>query len=808
MLYPANAGESLDFHLLKGYVAEHAASRKGRLALLSMEPNPSQREVEPALLQSDELLQLMERGHYFPAVAMAEVDDALPYLRIQNAVLTAEQFMAIKAQAESYANGYRFMLTYEEDAPMLAASLKPFPPTPEIPQSIDRVLERNGQVKSNASSDLARIRGDLGKKRVAADRLFYKVLKRYESEGWLGDVRESVSNDRRVMAVSASHKSKARGAFHGSSAKNTLVFLEPTECLEINAEVGLLVEEERKEIRRILQALTKTLSPYRAEIQATDERLTALDIILAKTRFARDEGACLPQLSQEGEIDLRQAMNPVLRRVQKAKNRQVIPLDIALRPNQRLVVISGPNAGGKSIALKTVGLFQIMLQCGMLIPTHPKSVMSWFGRIMADIGDAQSVENELSTYSGKLSKMKEILAWAAEDTLCLVDEFGSGSDPDLGAALASVFLEEIHTSGAYGVFTTHYNSIKALAEELDGCCNANMSFDVQIFAPQYALQLGVPGSSYTFEVAQRVGIPKRLMQAAKEALASQTLAVDRLLVGLQKQRSQLDRTRSQITDRLAELEQLKTTQEKHILNLESKLSRAAENNAEIHDQLMWGKRMEQWSVSWSKAKTQKAKKEIEERIVRTLSERHQVLEVQKQRAETAKQKADRERLEKLWTLPVKVGDKVKVLQGAGRQAGEIQEIRKDKFLVSLGGVLSAWMERQQFVHWDQRPGVEPMKSGSSKKQIASPKMSPATAAASSDAPHKSKKRKGKQKPPAQAASAPAQGGTATPKAMPSPKAKPASDRATSVDPNTPTLSPKKKRRKRPKTNPPGAAPKP
>ena len=242
MLYPESAGESLDFHLLKGYVAQHAASRKGREALLAMEPNHIQREVEPALLQSDELLQLMERGHYFPAVAMAEVDDALPMLRIQNAVLDAEQFMAIKAQAESYANGYRFMLTYEEDAPMLAAMLKPFPPTPEIPQAIDRVLERNGQVKSNASPELSRIRTDLGKKRVAADRLFYKVLKRYESEGWLGDVRESVSNDRRVMAVSASHKSKARGAFHGSSAKNTLVFLEPTECLEINAEVGLLVE--------------------------------------------------------------------------------------------------------------------------------------------------------------------------------------------------------------------------------------------------------------------------------------------------------------------------------------------------------------------------------------------------------------------------------------------------------------------------------------------------------------------------------------------------------------------------------------
>ena len=803
MLYPESAGESLDFHLLKGYVAQHAASRKGREALLAMEPNPVQREVEPALLQSDELLQLMERGHYFPAVAMAEVDDALPLLRIQNAVLDAEQFMAIKAQAESYANAYRFMLTHEEDAPMLASRLKPFPPIPEIPTAIDRVLERNGQVKSNASPELSRIRQDLAKKRVAADRIFYKVLKRYESEGWLGDVRESVSNDRRVMAVSASHKSKARGAFHGSSAKNTLVFLEPTECLEINAEVGLLVEEERKEIRRILQALTKALAPFRPEIQATDERLTELDILLAKTRFAKEEGACLPRISEEGEISLRKAMNPVLRRVQKAKNRDVVPLDIELRPTQRLVVISGPNAGGKSIALKTVGLFQVMLQCGMLIPTHPKSSMRWFGKVMADIGDAQSVENELSTYSGKLAKMKEILAWSSEETLCLVDEFGSGSDPDLGAALASVFLEEIHASGAYGVFTTHYNSIKALAEDLDYTCNANMAFDVQTFEPQYTLQLGVPGSSYTFEVAQRVGIPKRIMQAAREALATQTLAVDRLLVGLQKQRSQLDRTRSQITDRLAELEALKTTQEKYISDLEAKLSRAAENNAEVSDQLMWGKRMEQWSLSWSKANTQKAKKEIEARIVRTLSERHQVLEVQKQRAETTKQKAEREELERLWTLPVKVGDKVKVLQGAGRQAGEIQEIRKDKFLVSLGGVLSAWMERTQFVHWDLRPGVTPVKQGPGKK-AAGAAGSAAGSAAVSAAPTKGsatpsqsapKTKNRKKKVKSAALPAPAAGQT-------SPTPKPVATAPVAVDPNTPTLAPKKKRKRSPRKKTP------
>ena len=225
---------------------------------------------------------------------------------------------------------------------------------------------------------------------------------RYEKEGWLGETRESVSNNRRVLAVKSADKNKGRGAFHGSSAKNTLVFLEPSECLEINAEVGILLEEERREIRRILLNLTKEISPFRKEIEMTDKRLLALDILIAKTKFAKKEGACLPEITDD-EIYLHKATNPVLKKTQSANNQKVVPLDIALSSNQRLVVISGPNAGGKSLALKTVGLFQLMLQCGMLIPTATDSKMRWFKRVTTDIGDAQSIENELSTYSGKLS---------------------------------------------------------------------------------------------------------------------------------------------------------------------------------------------------------------------------------------------------------------------------------------------------------------------------------------------------------------------------------------------------------------------
>ncbi|MDG1881823.1 MAG: hypothetical protein P8I92_05975 [Schleiferiaceae bacterium] len=721
MLYPDSAYEALDFNELKQMVSKFAISRNGRQAIVEMLPNPNQIEVEQKLAQGSELLELMNLGTNPPAVSKSEINEALPLLKIRNSVLDVGHFMAIRDQAHSYKEVYRFSQVNEEQIPSLATTYKAFPPEERIHKLIDVALEKNGQVKSNASTTLQGLRREISKKRISADKLFYKALKRYEKEGWLGETRESVSNNRRVLAVKAADKNKGRGAFHGSSAKNTLVFLEPSECLEINAEVGILLEEERREIRRILLNLTKEISPFRKEIEMTDKRLLALDILIAKTKFAKKEGACLPEITDD-EIYLHKATNPVLKKTQSANNQKVVPLDIALSSNQRLVVISGPNAGGKSLALKTVGLFQLMLQCGMLIPTATDSKMRWFKRVTTDIGDAQSIENELSTYSGKLSKMREILNTSDSGSLCLVDEFGGGSDPDLGSALARVFLFEIHKSKAFGVFTTHFNNIKALAEELDGAGNANMAFDVKNLQPLYLLRQGTPGSSYTFEVAERSGISADIMAEAKKSLKSQTISVDNLIVGLQKQRTSLERTKEEVSKRLKELESLKVLNEKQIQKLEKKLLKTGEENAETNQQLIWGKRMEQWSKSWTKAKTQKLKKELQGRIIRALSERNQEINSSKKREETKKQKIERQEQEKLMQLPVYLGDKVRLLSGPGRQAGEIMDIRKDKFLISFGGVLTSWAGRKDFIHWGastkQSPKLLKNQAGGRDKQNA------------------------------------------------------------------------------------------
>ena len=710
MLYPADAADSLDFTALKAMVAERAATPQARRRLEQLQPVSRWEDQAEELERTDQMLALYLRGHFLPAVATADTSSAFKMLRVRDAVLSSDQFLAIKAQTESYQNLFRFCGLHRESMPAVVRLLESTPPVDEAPLWIDKILERNGEVKTSASKELAEIRHALARKRATADRLFYKALRKYESDGWLGDIRESVADDRRVLAVNASYKNRAHGAFHGSSSKQSLVFLEPGECLEINTEVAVLRDEETKEIRRILKALTAQLAPLRGPLMASAERLIDLDFLNAKARFAFDQGACLPtvlryQKGQDRRVELPpvrivKGINPVLRSVQAQRGKTVVPLDLTLGDPHRLVVISGPNAGGKSLALKTLGLFQLMLQSGLLIPVHPTSALRWVDQILVDIGDAQSVENELSTYSAKLSKMKHLLEQAGPNTLCLVDEFGSGSDPDLGSALAQVFLKKLHDSGTLGVFTTHYNAIKALAGSLPQATNANMAFNVQTFAPEYRLQVGSPGSSYTFEVAQRVGLPKALLASAREALDGQTRSVDQLLVTLQKQRSALDRTQTESGKRLKELEQLKAEHEGRIAKLEEKLERVGSANAEAADRLAWGRRFESVAKQHAAAKGPKGRQEVLNEVVKLFAERAGRAKKAEKKAETKAQQAQRIRLEQLWALPIKNGDRVRVLSG-GRTPGEILEIKKDKYLVRLGN-LSSWMDRQQFIPWNEK----------------------------------------------------------------------------------------------------------
>ncbi|MDX5448296.1 MAG: hypothetical protein LPK47_07955 [Bacteroidota bacterium] len=699
-LYPADLVESLEFDVIKGLISNHAVTPSGREGILRLLPSSDLGEVTLILSRVNEILAVYQSERSIPAIATESIDDALSLMRIHNAVLETDQFMAIKALVDSYNNIHRFVQNLADLLlPMVSTLFSNDPPNLIIPAEIDKVLERNGTVKSNASPELSKIRHELVKKRSSADRIFYRALKKYNTAGVLGEITESFHEDRRVLAVQASFKGRVNGIFHGSSAKNSLVYIEPGECIEINNEVSMLIDDERKEIRRILRQLTRTMAQHRDELIRFSSILVEFDTLHARAVYAFRNDGVLPRISKEPVITLKKAINPVLQHFNASKGKAVIPLDIHLDQEERILVISGPNAGGKSITLKTVGLMQMMIQSGILLPIHPDSEVGLFDRIMGDIGDSQSIENELSTYSSKLEKMKVFLEEADPSALFLIDEFGSGSDPELGSALAQVFLERLNVRKAFGVITTHYNNIKALASELPGTLNGSMQFNQRSFRPEFILNVGTPGSSYTFEVAEKSGIPKEMIEAAKGKLDERTVSMDRLLVNIQEQKRQIKRTRNRTEKELKRLSSLEKQQEHTIHQLEDKLQKYSQVNEEQSKVLMWGKRFESLVEAWMKADKSKDRKEVIGRFVEMLKARsgERGREIRKEEKKMSKKRAAR--IEELQKLPVKVGDTVRLLDS--NRLGEVLEIKKDKFEIRFGN-LRTLVSRDQFIHADQK----------------------------------------------------------------------------------------------------------
>jgi DNA mismatch repair protein MutS2 len=565
----------------------------------------------------------------------------------------------------------------------------------EIPVEIDRIIDKQGFVNSSASKLLASIRNSISKKKQAADRIFYRALKKYQKNNVLGEYAETVSDNKRVLAVQATFKGQVQGIMHGSSTKNTLVFLEPSECIDINNEVTSLEFEERKEVQRILKELTAFLSGFSEFLKAIEQVIFKIDEVHARAVYAYKTGGNLPRLSTKPEIKIIQGINPVLQHFNKEKNKSVIPLDVELHENQRFLVISGPNAGGKSITLKTVGLFQAMIQSGILIPANPNSVIGLFYKLMTDIGDAQSIENELSTYSSKLEKMKTFLSQADDRSLILIDEFGSGSDPDLGSALAQVFLTHLEEYKSFGIITTHYNSIKSLASALKNVGNASMQFNQETFLPEFVLQTGTPGSSYTFEVALKSGIPEFMVHEARELLDHKTVQIDSLLVEVQDEKIKLKEARERLYRKLEDLEVTKVRHQTKIKLIEEKLEKQTSVNLEMNSVLTWGKRFENLANSWLKDSSNKNKSAMIGRFVKMMKERSGEIKVEEKKNAVLQNTASNKKLQRTLKEEVALGDTVKLL--SNNKKGTLAEIRKNKYLILLGSNITTLVARDQFV---------------------------------------------------------------------------------------------------------------
>jgi DNA mismatch repair protein MutS2 len=636
----------LEFPQIRDWLTSYAIGATARTQLETLQPGNHFPTLEKALQLTDELKSIRNTGESFPLLEFEELLSEIKILPIRNAVLSLEGCMRIYRASDLVNSLLVFFDKRESEFPLLNALFASCYHTTDLIELINKVFDRTGQVKDDASPELLLIRQKIKTLRNQINRNFEKEMRKLIKENVLGDTREAFVNERRVLTVLSTHKRKISGSVVGSSKTGSLTFIEPQANIALNNELELTLDDERKEIYRILQALTKDLAVYLPLIHGYQESLTRLDFINAKTKLALDLNCSLPKIVNDAELELINAFHPILWKSNKLAGKVTHSQFIRMDKFSRMLVISGPNAGGKSITLKTIGLLQIMLQSGLLVPVDPNSKMCFFQQILTDIGDNQSIENELSTYSYRLKRMKYFLEVANKRTLLLLDEFGTGSDPELGGALAEVFFEELYNRKSFGVITTHYANIKLKADQLKNAVNGCMLFNSETLEPLYRFSIGQPGSSFTFEVAQINGISIELIEDAKTRLDERKVTMDRLLNELQREKTYLERLNKEHIDaqRIADEARLDYLEKK--TRYEQRLKIQQENSEKNNRFLNAGKKMLGFIDRYN---TRSRKKDINQPL---LDEVRKYLAMEKSRIEE-QQKAEKLKVEAVSQKPKK-----------------------------------------------------------------------------------------------------------------------------------------------------------
>jgi len=547
-----------------------------------------------------------------------------------------------------------------------------------IIEMIDEVLDESGQVKDSASEALAEIRLNLFRKRNELRKVFDRIVSKLNKQGYLADIEESFLNGRRVLAVFAEQKRVIKGILHGESESRRTTFIEPEETTELNNAVFSLENEESKEVYRILRMLTQNLSIYASLLKTWLDVAGEFDFIRAKAKFAIEYNGNLPVVIDKAHVHLLQAYHPLLYLFNKNGKKPTIPVNLSLNEKQRILVISGPNAGGKTVTLKTVGLLQLMVQSGLLVPVHPDSEMGIFKQLMIHIGDTQSLEFELSTYSSHLKNMKHFMENANGKTLFFIDELGSGSDPNLGGAFAEVIMEELAIKHSFGIVTTHYLNLKVMANKVTGIINGAMQFDEKNLLPLYKLIVGKPGSSYTFSIAERIGLEKRLIEKARKLVDDDHFTLDKLLNRTEQDLQHIDKEKLQLKALLKENEALKKDMQQ-TLNRETheqEMQKLRLQNSIAADKIIYLKDMERrlkaMVIEWRKT-------DDKDKVVKMI---HALLFKQKEKMQTEKQqKKLNEKFEEVGG-DIEIGAKVRMKQN--RQVGIVKEIRGKKAVLQVG----------------------------------------------------------------------------------------------------------------------------
>ena len=585
MIYPANFEQKVGFDRLREQVAALCTIRGGRERLCAEQFSTSQADVERRLALADEMRRLLEMERDFPDDEFVDVDYILSKLKIEGSFLEVEEVVLLRRALASAGAIAGFILGRGEELyPELRLRSRGIEAFPEIVRAIDGIVDQYGKIRDDASPELQQIRRMIREREGQAAKRLQQVLSNAKKAGIVeADAMLSIRDGRAVIPVAAANKRKLQGFIHDESATGKTFYVEPVEVVEINNELKELEYAERREIVRILSAFTDSIRPEADRIALIGDYLSDLDMIRAKARWAVANGAVKPIVSTDDRLVLRNARHPLLQQTLRAQGKQVVPLDLQLDKRRHILVISGPNAGGKSVCLKTTGIIQYMFQCGFLVPASENSELPLFRNLMIDIGDEQSIDDDLSTYSSHLLNMKNMLAGASNRTLVLIDEFGSGTEPIIGGAIAESILERLRSKGCYGVITTHYANIKYYASNTEGIANGAMMFDVQNIRPLFRLEIGKPGSSFAVEIARKIGLPEDIIRDAGEKAGSDHINLEKQLreIARDKHYWEQKRDRIRIADRkVEELEQTYADQLSRIRQERSEILKKAKEEAQ------------------------------------------------------------------------------------------------------------------------------------------------------------------------------------------------------------------------------------
>lgn len=678
-IFPDSALVQLEFDKIKTLLSEQCNTEYARAKVEDLRIHTRREFIDLELRQAHEFKLLLQNGQYFPNDHTLNLSRELKLLGIPGATLSGEQFMQIRRLAESMQSVFRWFDAERKIAyPALAKVIAHTQYEKGIIVKIDEVLDESGVVRDNASEELANIRLSLFRKRNELRRQFDRILSKLGKSGYVADIEESFLNGRRVVAIFAEHKRQVKGILHGESDTRRTSFIEPEETIELNNDVFSLEHAESKEVYRILRELTTQLSGHAPLLSTWHDILGEFDFIRAKARLAVDMNGNFPLLLDKAHVHLRQAYHPLLYLYNRKNQKPTIPTNINLNEKDRLLVISGPNAGGKTVTMKTVGLLQLMIQSGLLVPVHPDSEMGIFKQLMIHIGDTQSLEFELSTYSSHLKNMRYFMENANGKTLFFIDELGSGSDPNLGGAFAEVILEELVRRHSFGIVTTHYLNLKVMANKTAGIINGAMAFDETNLQPLYKLIIGKPGSSYTFSIAERIGLEPRLIQRARDLVDEDHFRLDKLLNRTEQDLRHLEQREKDLQKLLKENEKLKKEMETliHKERHAQQIELLKHQNKITEDRMVYLKEMErklkQIIFDWRKAED---KNEVFRQMQALLFKQKE-----KQVNEKVKKKFD-SKYEEVGG-DVQVGDKV--MMRKNHQVGKIKEIRGKKAVVQVG----------------------------------------------------------------------------------------------------------------------------